>query len=1177
MMFKRWLLLGCFSLCFTGVFSQMVSPEGWTGYESVLGVVNGLRHYDYDVTVTGSTTATNVLWPGEQAGYSIQIVNNTGETITGEAKVHVIRYGTMGKEGNIWLPEMYLIGETKPETVAVSVNAMGYANIFFRPVIPDAFGGYALVLEIPGHGRRLITSLIRTFRTKPARVQYPHQSLDDLGPEFLQRIGIQAIRMGIEYTPTDASDYRSKMEALDRRLQEYRSHNITVLLMIGAGTASMPLGGPRGFLDSAGVMLNTKQDYAWLPSRDKDFKEFVYRLCRNYGWPGGPVTAVSLWNEPWEGISISGWQADMLRYREIYREMAAGVLDARKEGVSVLVGGADSHSNAWDKLFADGSMEFLPIFDFCSIHYEGMESPALYPAWIHRQSPMGRVKIWDTESWVGNTDDRIALVVAVNRSAGYDRSMGIYGGYLHTGGAEDGNHPMVRIRTEDGAREVDRTPETWSQAAAMAAVQHLVGERDFSRLLFTNGLPWIMVFDGQVPDDGTVVIGGDIGDAFGHENVLFRGVKLQSGARLTIPADPAFRLFDFYGNIVPDTGGRIVVPLTYRGYFLRTDGSKGSFQRLVAALQHSDIRGYDPVEIIAKDPTVNIGQTAALTLHITNILNRTVNGDLRLSMAKLRLKAPGRITLRPHESRDVLIPVIGGETSVDNTYALSVVFDGGADGETKLNESMHVNVISHLHIQVDGKLDDWKGALPQPVQEGEKTSLSVTEAAWYPFKNFTKHSEGLANGYLGYDDQYFYFAAKVADHTPHPGTYRFADRPDDEFFYPDTAWAMNPDNSFQYREVQAPADANDSSALQLPDGRGRNFRYMENAPVTRSFALDLSLGDSGSSRVSFYLPNLDVFKAQIDIYDVSTGARICSRTVDQLWKGAWEQFRLSGRVRVVFRSLDWWYTVKLAGVFFDKDDSAGSMAGKGEGAARAFYLGEDLDTRGEWRQKYGSAGWFIPGGVSYLPARYLLAPVTAKDMEPLVWPKGARRYTYRKDPVLPDNSGLGYAYDNVLIAFNVIPIGEDGLLANPPGTMPRYTGYKCTDYEFALNQVAPAYGGGTEIWRLLVPGMNRKHFFPRQPKSPGEGPMVDGRLAVVHDGDTRITECAIPWSEIPEVKAALDKGVTIKFSFRINDNGSPDACLELARGRSVSKKNSRAFHPDWKTHWANEVEFGFEK
>ena len=54
----------------------------------------------------------------------------------------------------------------------------------------------------------------------------------------------------------------------------------------------------------------------------------------------------------------------------------------------------------------------------------------------------------------------------------------------------------------------------------------------------------------------------------------------------------------------------------------------------------------------------------------------------------------------------------------------------------------------------------------------------------------------------------------------------------------------------------------------------------------------------------------------------------------------------------------------------------------------------------------------------------------------------------------------------------------------------------------------------------------------------------------------------------------MEAGQTIKFSFRVN-NGSN--AFELATRRSVSKDNCFAFHNDWSTHWANEVEFGFER
>jgi len=179
-----------------------------------------------------------------------------------------------------------------------------------------------------------------------------------------------------------------------------------------------------------------------------------------------------------------------------------------------------------------------------------------------------------------------------------------------------------------------------------------------------------------------------------------------------------------------------------------------------------------------------------------------------------------------------------------------------------------------------------------------------------------------------------------------------------------------------------------------------------------------------------------------------------------------------------------------------------------------------------------------------------------------------RHFSYRKDFDIPSGNGK----HNVQIAFNAIPPEKKSHLQHPPGTMPRFCAYFDTDYEFALNKVSEAYGGGTEIFCLQRPGMMRKHFFPRQPKAPIDGGPVkgDARLAVKDN----VVECAIPWSELPEVKARLDAGQTVKFSFRVNNGGT---AFELAAGRSVSKDNPLSFHNDWSTHWANEVEFGFAR
>ncbi|OIP84509.1 MAG: hypothetical protein AUK44_02275 [Porphyromonadaceae bacterium CG2_30_38_12] len=1186
-------------------FAQMRAPEEWLNYETVMGVKNNQRLYDFDVTCIRTSSPANIFWPGEKATFTFQLVNNTNTAISVDAKVELINYGSKGIPNDIWLPEMFKIAEIQSISLKINVAANGFVDIDVEPKLPEIFGGYAIVFDLGKQGRRLASSVVRTFKPTPTAIQYPKQALDDLGADFLSRIGVQAIRMGISYIPTTHRDYVSEMEKLNRKLKEYKDKNITVLLMFMEGPALIPLGNPRSFLDDKNVFLKTKQDYVWLPELDNDFQKFVKNICTNNGWPKGCVTGVHLWNEPWEGISISGWQSDMLRYREIYTAMANGVLEARKEGADVLIGGCDSNSNAWDKLFSDGKMDFLPIFDFLSIHYQGMESPCLYPQWNNRKDHKGRVLIWDTESWVGNTDDRIATVVATNRSAGYDRSMGIYGGYMisreHSGAKQ-------RIRTKDGGKQIEAIPSVWSPAAAMGAVQHNIGERDFKELLFKNGLPWVMSFEGYKnnPDDGTVVVIGDIGEAFGAENVLFRDVRglneiakkdemrrklaelpsdsherkdllrklgeynALTNGKMTINDDPTFTLYDFYGNPVATKENKIVIPLTFQGYFLRTDGSKGSYARLISALKKGKIEGYEPVEIVAKDMVRRIEQKPIMELQITNILNRPVSGILNVKLGGLELNAPQSLTMKANETKTLQVQITGGKTSPDNTYPLEVLFDAGKDGKASHEENMHVNVISRRTPIIDGKLDEWTNTFPLTVTAG-KASLSVTEAAWYPFKQFDTKAEGMANGYLAYDEQYFYFAAKVADNTPHPGTYRFETRNDDEFFYPDVAYKPDANLSFRKKDGKRDANENDQSALQHPTGAGRIMSYWEPDANNIGFGIDLNLPSDKATQVAFYLPNIDTQKTLVDVFDLNTNALLLSQSCNKLWDGCYLVFELSGNVRVTFKG-DWWYNVKLAGVFFDKTITCTNNV------TSAFFVKEDFDTKGNWKNVYGKEGYWVFGSEPKMPAGIPANATDTNVLIPLKWPEGVRLFSYRKDPVLPDNSsGLGFASDNVQIAFNVIPIGDDGYGSTAKGTMPRYIGYKCTDYEYALNQVAPEYGGGTEIWRLLVPGMPEKHFYPRQPKSPFDGAVKNGKLAITHEGSTRITECAIPWSELPDVKKALDEGKTIKFSFRVNDDANGGACMELSRDRSVSKKNSRAFHASWKEHWANEVEFGVEK
>jgi hypothetical protein len=375
-------------------------------------------------------------------------------------------------------------------------------------------------------------------------------------------------------------------------------------------------------------------------------------------------------------------------------------------------------------------------------------------------------------------------------------------------------------------------------------------------------------------------------------------------------------------------------------------------------------------------------------LSLTNVLNRAVSGTLAVTVGGLDVKAPSALSFAPGETKQVDVAVVGGAAVPSNTYSLKAVFDAGADGQAVHEEDMHVNYVAKRSIKVDGNLEKWQGIVPQPVSSGSG-GPTLAEAAWFPFKNFDAGTKaGFATAWLAYDDQNFYFAAKIADDTPDEGMPRFENLDPDEYFYPETSYAKV--------------------------------------------------------------------------------------------KGA-------------------------------------------------------------------------------------LAPFT--------WPAGVRRYSYRKDPELP--CGNMPNHDNVQLAFNVLPAADKPWYPCPPGTMPGYIGYYDTDYEYDLNPVAARYGGGTEMWRQRYPGMPHKHFYPRQPKSPLDGPVKGGQLVMRRDGNTRIVEAAIPWTEIPAVKQAVDAGHTVKFSFRVNDNGNP-GCMELARRRSVAKHNG-SFEADWAEHWANELEFGFQR
>ncbi|HEY4978088.1 MAG TPA: hypothetical protein VII25_02880, partial [Candidatus Acidoferrum sp.] len=877
--------------CLAPVQAQMKTGAEMPGFAAAFGLEGKSATKDFQVQEiavrAGKREMVNVLWPGEEMDMTLRFTNKVEGPLKVKGLVWVIGYGTRVPAGDVWVPHVFRIADYEAEPIEVDITGSGTQNVIIHPRIPEEFGGYALVVELEGHGRAFAAAIVRCVKPDEGRVQFPTYALDTTWDEFMnegvfvlfEKLGIKGMRMGAAFNPKDDPEYARSSEILERYLTWARTHDVTAMLTIGDGDAKsmQPLGRPRPWLSADNKMMDTKDDRAWLPRYDEEFQGWVESVATRYGWPKGNVNAVELWNEPWEGVSISGWGADIPRYRDLFTRMAEGVEAARsKSGVKVLIGGTCSSSNARDKLFPDGSDHFLKWLDFISIHYQALAAdPSLVPEWMQRKSAYGTVRVWDTESWIANSEDRVAGVIASMRAQGQSRTAGIFDGNVY----ESKN---IKI---DG--RVYPLVQAWSPAAAVATSQKFIGQRNFRELLFKKGLPWVFVFDGLAEngsgvartDDGTVVVVGDLKKIYEPDRTLFRSVTMDAGARMMISDEEGIaRLYDFYGNIIDSHGKELAIPLNGLGYFVRTDESAGSFEKLLQLIRDARIEGVSPVEIMARDFLSPIEKKPALRVKLSNILNRAIQGTVSASSGKLSLEpASMEVMLEPHESRDLIFKVSSGKADAGNTYQTKVHFSGGQDGTADFQEELHVNVISRRTISVDGDLADWNGVLPQ-VLPSAGLRPTMTEEAWLPFKNFAKDAKSAgAIVYLAYDDENFYFAAKIADDTTDPGMVNFRTRNDDSYFYPE-------------------------------------------------------------------------------------------KVIDQ-----------TGKV--------------------------------------------------------------------------------------LNWPEKVRQYSYRKNFDVPSGSE---EHDNVQIAFNVLE--KKPWLPNPPGTMPKFITYWDTDYEYALNEVAEEYGGGTEVWRLLSPG-----------------------------------------------------------------------------------------------------------
>jgi LacI family transcriptional regulator len=333
--------------------AQTVTGKDMAGYAAAFGLEPARQAKSWEVREVavrvGDSEGANVLWPKQTATFTFRFTNKTDRPLTAEGRLETIPYGTRIKPGGIWTPTVFPIGKSPGSApLIISLPPKGTAEVTVTPPIPERFGGYALVADLGTAGRAFAATLVRVPPPEPGRVQYPTYALDLPWPNemseavatLFDRLGVRGCRMARATTPPPRPTSRSatgtsRSTSAGHRSTTSRHADRRRGRRPDAARPSPALARRQGRDARHEVRLR-------LAARSRPgLREVVavhgvpLRLAEGTGQRHRAVERAV------EGISISGWGADMLRYRELYERMAKGIVAARaSDGIQVLIGGA---------------------------------------------------------------------------------------------------------------------------------------------------------------------------------------------------------------------------------------------------------------------------------------------------------------------------------------------------------------------------------------------------------------------------------------------------------------------------------------------------------------------------------------------------------------------------------------------------------------------------------------------------------------------------------------------------------------------------------------------------------------------------------------------------------------------------------------------------------------------
>ena len=741
----------CFSILFlaAGVVMAAQFDDDWRDPDALKML--RCETIEAELRLIGTGENAGLFESGEAAQVKFSNAANFDRASTLELiGIHTRRIGK-GASGNIGQREspQLFVEDAAPARQSLAEAPIREGVLTIDLPLPERFGTYAIVLERSGGRRTLVAAVSRVFKQARRNAAFPHLmgeftprgsygnvAESKLAARVLSKLGIELMRMEggwkIEQAPG-----RDDWAQVDPVFEAMSERDIRVLMIWGGHPNwALPFGTPT-------PAPNPKKfDEVCAADKDPQLDAFLARFLARY-WKGGQrgLWALEHWNEPWEPNSISGWQSDSVRYRQLLSVISKR---ARADAPGLKLFAASSIMNTEDKLLSSGTTEWIDLLDGFSDHY--VAPTMCYGPMVAAKH--GKVSI-ETETWGARSELLLPQFM---------------GQFLASG--QKTLNPCLNDALFQKVGDA-WTPKT--TASAVCAWNAVIEDRPFERVAFVEHQPWLLQF-GKEDNARFVIFGKQLPLASGNPRDLAwpQAASAVDGELKVEDPHESLHVMDAGGNPLPRANDKsITIPMSASSFYVWSPlGAK----HVCEAIRSGKLTGLRQVEILpgtlSAVPSAERIANLPVTLH--NLRNEEISGTLlvesMLPTTQMRFEHPLTLGAGARLSVDVPIAAMPAR-GLPLRYRFK-----SSSAEDEWTEVAQQAIIARATLPVETDIEQWKSLPGVHVLRTAGVQSNPIEAAWLPFLGNTAKTVDArhADVSLAWDEQNLYLLARVDGTTLKP-------------------------------------------------------------------------------------------------------------------------------------------------------------------------------------------------------------------------------------------------------------------------------------------------------------------------------------------------------------------------------------------------------------------------